>query len=440
MINNQHLLSFVGITCAVCVHYSSQCQKTQMPSSPCHWTDQLIADSFCLSVIELIWSPLHQRLTHIALSWCLITLSPSELLNATHPINKTSPSFPQWDLAWFTELMFVPMCVYMYRIYVFDHLHMLCMPSRWMWPGSIGTAWQTLAIVTAGETVSASVRPSLHMHTNAVNRGSRYTGDHPLSVVSTNTHTYTHLLIAHWSTLCWSSMVTPILNSFSTQLHIISVLEKCFITSQLLFFQPMIVNTIIKVCMAVGKSFSESYLLIVISKPYIQRFPASLSPSSFPVILPHRARWWPIFLGECCFWWHHVWSESHQQLSVSSGERETRAVACPKPHVQLHDHSRPAEGQNITWASTFTHSHVTTLCIFGTLTLICYFSQVSLWCHWSLQRGQTISLSCQGAAICKWSAGVEGRSLVAGRPLSSTRGFFCQVTPHSSLSANLESF
>lgn len=165
---------------------AAQLQK-QRPSSLRLWTVQLISDAFCLSVIELIWSRLHQRLTHIPLSWYLITPSLFELLKTTHPPNKTSPRFPQRDLAWFPLWLRVCVCVC-----VCDHVYLLCVPSRWMWPGSIGTAWQTLAIVTVGETVSASVRPSLHMHTSAVNRGSQYAGDRPLSVVSIRTDTYTH--------------------------------------------------------------------------------------------------------------------------------------------------------------------------------------------------------------------------------------------------------
>lgn len=82
----------------------------------------------------------------------------------------------------------------------------------------------------------------------------------------------------------------------------------------------------------------------------------------------------------------------------------------------------------------------TSLCFYR-LTTICFFSQVSLWCHWSLQKDQTISLLwAQDAAVFRWSSGVEGRILVAGQPLSNTRGCFCQVTPRSSLSANVESF
>lgn len=72
---------------------------------------------------------------------------------------------------------------------VSDHVYMLCVPSRWTWPGSIGTASQILATATVGGTASASVRPLLHMHTNAVSRGSRYTGDRPLFVVSLHTET-----------------------------------------------------------------------------------------------------------------------------------------------------------------------------------------------------------------------------------------------------------
>lgn len=87
---------------------AAQLQK-QRPSSLRLWTVQLISDAFCLSVIELIWSRLNQRLTHIPLSWYLITPSLFELLKTTHPPNKTSPRFPQRDLAWFT--LWLRVCV-----------------------------------------------------------------------------------------------------------------------------------------------------------------------------------------------------------------------------------------------------------------------------------------------------------------------------------------
>lgn len=63
----------------------------------------------------------------------------------------------------------------------------VCVLSRWTWPGSTGTASQTLATVTVAETASACAPPLLHTHTNAVSRGSPYTGDRPPSVVSWHT-------------------------------------------------------------------------------------------------------------------------------------------------------------------------------------------------------------------------------------------------------------
>lgn len=162
--------------CYSCVITSNcQHQKRRPSSSPVDRWFHFCIHFVCMSVLELIGSPLHQRLTHIPLSWCLITPSLFELLKTTHPPNKTSPHFPERDLAWFI----LHVCMY---------TNMFCLPFRWMWPGSTGTVWQTLATVIVGGTVSACVHPSLHMHTSAVNRGSQYSGGRPLSVVSRPTH------------------------------------------------------------------------------------------------------------------------------------------------------------------------------------------------------------------------------------------------------------
>lgn len=108
--------------------------------------------------------------------------------------------------------------------------------------------------------MSVSARPSLHTHTNAVSRGSQFTGDHLLSVVSTYIHRQTNTIQA---SAVWVRDVT-----FAYLFDPFSVVTLCISQYYLIFFirlnnssvisyillfwtvfQPMIASTTIKVCL-----------------------------------------------------------------------------------------------------------------------------------------------------------------------------------------------